>query len=202
MSYRQAFSSFYGRNFERRPWVTLAVTNGVLGVVADGAAQTLERISTAQSRQEHFESHSTQEKISQTISGAGGEKASAWDWSRSGRFLAFGVGMAPLLAEWNKFLEFRFPLRSAAGAAGAAAGAAGAIGKVSLKALGSRVAMDQLFFAPIGLALFTGSMGAMERGSIDGVKAKFSEMYIPALLANWQLWPLVQLVNFRYMPLK
>ena len=56
--------------------------------------------------------------------------------------------------------------------------------------------------APIGLALFTGSMGYMERGSIDGVQAKFGEMYIPALLANWQLWPLVQLVNFRYMPLK
>ncbi|KAJ1026911.1 hypothetical protein NDA16_002204 [Ustilago loliicola] len=62
--------------------------------------------------------------------------------------------------------------------------------------------MDQMVFAPIGLALFTGSMGFMERGSVDGVKAKFGEMYIPALLANWQLWPLVQLVNFRYMPLK
>lgn len=45
-------------------------------------------------------------------------------------------------------------------------------------------------------------MGYMERGSLDGVKAKFNEMYIPAMLANWQLWPLVQLVNFRYMPLK
>lgn len=56
--------------------------------------------------------------------------------------------------------------------------------------------------APIGLALFTGSMGYMERGSLEGVQAKFGEMYIPALLANWQLWPLVQLVNFRYMPLK
>lgn len=58
------------------------------------------------------------------------------------------------------------------------------------------------YSAPIGLALFTGSMGYMERGSLDGVKAKFNEMYIPAMLANWQLWPLVQLVNFRYMPLK
>ena len=45
-------------------------------------------------------------------------------------------------------------------------------------------------------------MGFMERGSLEGVQAKFGEMYIPALLANWQLWPLVQLVNFRYMPLK
>lgn len=62
-----------------------------------------------------------------------------------------------------------------------------------------RMHMDS---APLGLALFTGTMGYMERGTLDGVKAKFHEMYIPALLANWQLWPLVQLVNFRYMPLK
>lgn len=138
MSYRQAFSSFYTRNFERRPWITLAVTNGILGVIADGAAQSLERISAAQQRQEQAESSSSaSDKVTATVSQV--TEQGAWDWSRSGRFLAFNVGMAPLLAEWNKFLEFRFPLRSpAAVAAGTAAG-------VSLRALGNRVAMDQLF---------------------------------------------------------
>ncbi|SNX87262.1 related to SYM1 - protein required for ethanol metabolism [Melanopsichium pennsylvanicum] len=202
MTYRQAFSSFYTRNFDRRPWITLAVTNGILGVVADGAAQTLERISASQTRAELASSSVSSPSPSSAtpeldrVAVAIGEP---WDWSRSARFLAFNVGMAPLLAEWNKFLEFRFPLRTTAGGV---KGTAGTLGKVSLKALGSRVAMDQLFFAPIGLALFTGAMGYMERGSLDGVKAKFGEMYIPAMLANWQLWPLVQLVNFRYMPLK
>uniref|UniRef100_V5GH15 Uncharacterized protein n=1 Tax=Kalmanozyma brasiliensis (strain GHG001) TaxID=1365824 RepID=V5GH15_KALBG len=165
MTYRQAFSSFYARNFDRRPWITLAVTNGILGVVADGAAQTLERVSQAQKRAESAHRETAVAEV----------KEAKWDWSRSGRFLAFNVGMAPLLAEWNRFLEFRFPLR----ATPAAAGGAAAAGAAAL-----------------------GSMGYMERGSIDGVKAKFHEMYIPAMLANWQLWPLVQLVNFRYMPLK
>lgn len=27
-------------------------------------------------------------------------------------------------------------------------------------------------------------------------------MYMPALLANWQVWPLIQLVNFRFVPLR
>ncbi|GAK65724.1 vacuolar membrane protein [Moesziomyces antarcticus] len=197
MSYRQAFSSFYARNFERRPWVTLAVTNGTLGVLADAAAQSLERISQAQSLEQQQRSRTSSDTTS-TQPPPSAVTDSGWDWSRSGRFLAFNVGMAPLLAEWNRFLEFRFPLR----AAPAATAAAGALGKVSLRALGNRVAMDQIFFAPIGLALFTGAMGAMERGSLEGVQAKFGEMYIPALLANWQIWPLVQLVNFRYMPLK
>lgn len=26
-------------------------------------------------------------------------------------------------------------------------------------------------------------------------------MFIPALKANWQVWPVIQLVNFRFMPL-
>ncbi|SPO23647.1 related to SYM1 - protein required for ethanol metabolism [Ustilago trichophora] len=201
MTYRQAFSAFYTRNFDRRPWLTLAVTNGILGVVADGAAQSLERISAAQTQQQEAE-WSSQQSPTPSLDKDTHVKTSqdsSWDWSRSGRFLAFNVGMAPLLAEWNRFLEFRFPLRSASAAP---ATAAASLGKVSLRALGSRVAMDQLVFAPIGLALFTASMGYMERGSLEGVQAKFGEMYIPALLANWQLWPLVQLVNFRYMPLK
>ncbi|GAC97611.1 integral membrane protein [Pseudozyma hubeiensis SY62] len=191
----------YARNFERRPWLTLAVTNGALGVIADGAAQTLERISQAQSRQQELE------RQGRTASDASADSSQAkgWDLARSGRFMAFNVGMAPLLAEWNRFLEFRFPLRSSSagtGAASAVASAASAAGKVSFRALGNRLLMDQLVFAPFGLAMFVGAMGYMERGSTDGVKDKFREMYIPALLANWQVWPLVQLVNFRYMPLK
>jgi len=55
--------------------------------------------------------------------------------------------------------------------------------------------------APIGLALFLGSMGFMERRSLDQIKEKFTDLYKPALVTNWQVWPIAQLVNFRYMPL-
>lgn len=27
-------------------------------------------------------------------------------------------------------------------------------------------------------------------------------MYLSALVANWQLWPFVQAINFRFMPLR
>lgn len=26
-------------------------------------------------------------------------------------------------------------------------------------------------------------------------------MFVPAILANWTVWPFIQLVNFRFMPL-
>ncbi|PWN51064.1 hypothetical protein IE53DRAFT_314564, partial [Violaceomyces palustris] len=53
-----------------------------------------------------------------------------------------------------------------------------------------------------GLVLFTGAMGLMEGKDSEQLKSKFSEMYFPALLANWKIWPAIQLINFRYMPLK
>ncbi|EPQ31022.1 uncharacterized protein PFL1_01211 [Pseudozyma flocculosa PF-1] len=207
MSYRQAFSAFYARNFERRPWVTLAVTNGILGVVADSVAQSLELVSRRQKLQDSQSGKQVElrreleAQRGETGAGAGG---GGWDFARNGRFLAFNVGMAPILAEWNRFIEHRFPLRVPA--AGAVAGQVGeavkSAGRVSAKALVKRVATDQILFAPFGLVMFVGSMGLMERGTIQGTKDKFSEMYASALLANWQVWPLVQLVNFRYMPLK
>ncbi len=73
--------------------------------------------------------------------------------------------------------------------------------------------------------MFTGAMGLMEGRGIEGTKQKFKDvssrhgqqsafhlgadspnlaeqMYWPALLANWQVWPLVQAINFRFMPLR
>lgn len=161
-----AIGNAYRRAFEASPWATLAVTNGTLSVVADSLAQTFER----------------RDKV------RAGEQTQ-WDVARSGRFLAFGVGMAPLLAEWNFFIERRFPLRTQ-------------LGKVSLAALGRRVAVDQIAFAPFGLALFVGAMGLMEgHTSAAALEKKYHDLYVPALLANWKVWPLIQLVNFRFMPL-
>ena len=77
----------------------------------------------------------------------------------------------------------------------------GQIPRVSGLAVAKRVAADQLFMAPIGLALFIFSMGLMEGLNGKQVKKKFADLYPSALAANWQVWPLAQVVNFRYMPL-
>lgn len=44
-------------------------------------------------------------------------------------------------------------------------------------------------------------MGFMEGRSTSEVGQKFREMYWPALVANWQVWPIAQAVNFKLMPL-
>ncbi|KAI5818555.1 hypothetical protein BZA77DRAFT_386160 [Pyronema omphalodes] len=63
----------------------------------------------------------------------------------------------------------------------------------------SRVAADQLIFAPIGIAVFFASMATME--GIDP-QEKLAESWWVALRANWNVWPAVQLVNFRFVPLE
>merc|ERR1711874_468201 len=66
-----------------------------------------------------------------------------------------------------------------------------------------RVMTDQIVFAPFGLALFVGAMGIMEgRHSFETLKEKYNDIYIPALLANWKIWPALQLFNFGVMPLR
>lgn len=114
----------------------------------------------------------------------------SYDFLRTLRFFCFGVGMSPMLGKWNKFLEVRFPLRPA-----------GNKGPASLKALAKRVSADQFIMAPLGLSIFLASMGIMEGRDRVHVVAKFRDLYKPAIIANWEVWPLAQFVNFRFMPL-
>lgn len=62
----------------------------------------------------------------------------------------------------------------------------------------ARVALDQLLFAPVGTACFFASMAVMEGGD---PKKKLNDNWWIALRANWNIWPAVQVVNFRFVPL-
>ncbi|KAG6832227.1 hypothetical protein H0H92_004192 [Tricholoma furcatifolium] len=105
-----------------------------------------------------------------------------YDIPRTLRFFVFGFTISPFLGRWNSALEMCFPLRASSGSS-----------KVSLKALSQR--------APIGVGAFLGSMALMERQNFEQIKEKFNELYEPTVLTNWKVWPIAQLINFRYMPL-
>jgi len=113
-----------------------------------------------------------------------------YDVARTLRFFIFGFTISPFLGRWNSHLERWFPLRADPGSR-----------KVSIKALSKRVACDQIIMAPIGLGVFLGSMGIMEGRNLHQIQEKFADIYKPALLTNWKVWPIAQLINFRYMPL-
>ncbi|KAI8995337.1 hypothetical protein BD414DRAFT_409829 [Trametes punicea] len=166
-----ALARVYQQSFESHPYTTLAFTNGALNALGDVVAQFTQRV-VEQGPEER-------------------RKEWRYDIPRTLRFFAFGFGMGPLIGRWNFFLERHFPLRSLGSKTG----------KVSVRALARRVGADQLFMAPIGLGIFIGSMGIMEGRDAEHIKQRYKDLYKPALMANWQVWPLAQLINFRFMPL-
>jgi len=100
--------------------------------------------------------------------------------------MSYGFIMAPLQHRWFAFLGSAFPLTKGAGTSAA------------LK----RVAFDQLLFAPAGLACFFTFMTVAEGGGKRDVVRKFQDVYFPALKANFMVWPAVQMLNFRVVPMQ
>jgi protein Mpv17 len=63
----------------------------------------------------------------------------------------------------------------------------------------ARVAVDQGVFAPTFIGVFLSSMAVLEGTSPT---EKLQRSYSEALLTNWMIWPFVQMVNFKFMPLQ
>jgi len=45
-------------------------------------------------------------------------------------------------------------------------------------------------------------MTVCEGGGKRAIKHKFQDVYVPALKANFIVWPAVQMLNFRVMPIQ
>lgn len=110
-----------------------------------------------------------------------------FDFERTIRFMSYGFLMSPIQHRWFGFLSSTFPITK--------------IGSPWVPAL-KRVAFDQLIFAPAGLAAFFTYMTIAEGGGRRAVQRKFQDVYIPALKANFLIWPTVQIINFRIMPIQ
>ena len=102
--------------------------------------------------------------------------------------MAYPFIMAPIQHKWFGLLSSLFPI---------------APGKphAMTNAL-RRVAFDQFIFAPVGLAAFFTFMTVAEGGGRKAITKKFQDVYLPALKANFLVWPLVQVLNFRVVPIQ
>jgi hypothetical protein len=59
---------------------------------------------------------------------------------------------------------------------------------------------DQIVFAPFMISGFFTFTAALEGKSPEQIKAKLKRDWLPALKANYLLWPAAQLVNFTFVP--
>ncbi|EPE09082.1 vacuolar membrane protein [Ophiostoma piceae UAMH 11346] len=215
-------TSRFNAYYEERPLLTMMVTNTVLGGIADTVAQTITSFRQRRSATKAFDyeaadaknnddyslsveleprggpsrSRSTSPFISTSPSPSPSPSAPAktlppagvpFDFERLTRFMGYGFLMAPIQFKWFKFLSTTFPIVKGGSALGP-----------TLK----RTAMDQLIFAPMGIACFFTVMTVSEGGGRRAVQTKLRDMYIPTLKANFVVWPAVQLINFRLMPVQ
>lgn len=185
------FNSYY----DERPIMTMMVTNAVLGGIADTVAQTITSFRLRANRKTdglakrddvNIEIADLDRKTTYKEFLPGQQGPPPFDFERLTRFMAYGFCMAPIQFRWFKFLERIFPVTKTS-----------AFGP-ALK----RVCFDQFIFAPAGLLVFFTTMTVAEGGGRRAVSNKLRDMYIPTLKANFIVWPAVQIVNFRLMPVQ
>jgi Mpv17 / PMP22 family len=188
------FKSYYAT----KPILTTMITNAVLGGIADTVAQTLTAIRTrakalptpnAGARSILSETILEMDDLNEkpkTVLPLSRSPPPPFDFERLTRFMAYGFLMAPVQFHWFAALSRWFPITKERG---------------MMPAL-QRVAMDQLIFAPIGLGCFFTFMTVAEGGGRRAVTKKFQDVYVPALRANYFLWPAVQMLNFRVIPVQ
>ncbi|KAI4138264.1 MAG: hypothetical protein L6R39_006884, partial [Caloplaca ligustica] len=109
-----------------------------------------------------------------------------FDFERLTRFMSYGFLISPVQFYWFQFLTRTFQITKH---------------RTTLPVL-QRMAFDQLIFAPCGLACFFTFMTVTEGGGRRAVARKFQDVYLPALKANFMIWPAVQFLNFRVVPLQ
>ncbi|KXG45662.1 Mpv17/PMP22 [Penicillium griseofulvum] len=182
------FNTYYAE----RPVLTTMVTNAVLGGVADTVAQLITAFRTRRPHPgDDFLSIEIPDYDKQKPPAAGElgyvrSSSPSFDFERLTRFMAYGFFMAPVQFQWFGFLSRAFPLTK----------------KNPTAPAFKRVAFDQLIFAPFGLACFFTYMTIAEGGGRRALTNKFRDVYLPTLKANFVLWPAVQILNFRVVPIQ
>ncbi|EGG11539.1 uncharacterized protein MELLADRAFT_115298 [Melampsora larici-populina 98AG31] len=65
-----------------------------------------------------------------------------------------------------------------------------------------RLMLDQLIMAPLFVFVFISFTAWLEGLSMTEIKLRLDDLYWHILTANWKIWPLIQIINFNFMPLQ
>ncbi|XP_015571717.1 protein Mpv17 [Ricinus communis] len=164
---------WYQQCLSTHPVKTQIVSSGFLWSIGDIGAQYITH-STAVSR--HKKSDAEAEfKI---------------NWKRVAITGLFGFGfIGPLGHYWyeglDKIMRLRFQLPPK-----------------SLRFVAAKVAADTLIFAPFDLFVFFTYMGLASGKSVAQVKEDVRRDFLPAMIMEGSIWPIVQVANFRYVPVR
>ncbi|KAJ1817761.1 hypothetical protein IWW57_006782 [Coemansia sp. S610] len=187
------FFRFWTRQAEARPFVTVAATEACLSACGDLLAQTIGKHVTDKPQDEGY------------------------DLKRTARFVLFATCVSPIGVRWHRFLDKRFPIRSQtawfkarrkpntafhlSASTLAARAKRRSEHRQTARQVGKRLICDVLIYEPFFYAVFFSSMALLEGGSIDDAKYRVSVLLLPTYLAGLTISPIVQSINFAFIPL-
>lgn len=66
----------------------------------------------------------------------------------------------------------------------------------------SKVAFDQVIWCPIFMSVFFTYLGLVNGDSLNTIGNKIKSDLLTACQGSWKVWPLVHLINFKFVPNK
>ncbi|URE27810.1 Mpv17 / PMP22 family [Musa troglodytarum] len=112
------------------------------------------------------------------------------DWRRVATTSMFGFAfVGPIGHYWYEYLDRIIQVRLQ-------------LQPKSMKFVTSKVAADGLIFGPLDLLIFFSYMGLTSGRSISQVKEDVKRDFLPALIVGGTVWPIVQVANFRFVPVR
>ncbi|EEF45915.1 protein Mpv17 [Ricinus communis] len=118
------------------------------------------------------------------------EKGVKVDWKRAATTSLFGFGfVGPVGHFWYEGLDHFMRLRLV-------------LHPNSLRFVASKVAIDSILFGPLDLFVFFTYMGFSNGKSVPQIKEDLKRDYLPALILEGGIWPVVQVLNFRFVPVR
>ncbi|KAL1460049.1 hypothetical protein WDU94_011989 [Cyamophila willieti] len=97
---------------------------------------------------------------------------------RTLQYSVVGVVVGPTVGKWYQTLERMY-------------------GK---QAVVKKVLTDQLIFSPVFIAVLVTSLNLLQGATWEAAVAKLRASYVDIILTGYQIWPLVQVVNFYFIP--
>lgn len=66
----------------------------------------------------------------------------------------------------------------------------------------TKMTIDQLGFAPIGIPIYYTVMSILENKDINGIQSKLQNNWLDTLKVNWMIWPVFQIFNLTLIPVQ
>ncbi|KAF1865472.1 hypothetical protein Lal_00004847 [Lupinus albus] len=165
---------WYKKCLNFHPVKTQVISSGVIWGVGDVAAQVVTH-SIPNKTISHFKDGNEDFKI---------------NWKRVATTSLFGFGfVGPVGHYWFEYLDRYIRLKLL-------------LKPNSFRFVASKVAIDGFIFGPFDLLMFFTYMGFCTGKSVTQIKEDVKRDFLPAFVLEGSIWPIVQVGNFRFVPVR